>query len=767
MCGIVVVARRPARREPPGRDELLGALEGASSRLTAPIDVDGLAAALAAAAAEVESVDARLRGTPGVRALLADRSLGVAIEHQVELLELALDRIDVELDSRLLAASTEGLSTGELEAVNAALRPREGRGVGGRARPPAHRPGGRRPRRDRARRRRDRGVHVGAGRAVGDRPARGARPGLRRAAPARPRPRPRPRRAERGAACSSERPTTRCSVPAPSRTPDGRARASSTRRRPRSVSSATTPPRSARRSATTRSCTSRSAGPGRRRSCSATRAGRASGSSPRPNAHPLNQRRARRRPTGPYVTAALNGDVDNFADLAALEHLERARRDHHRRQGDPRAGRAPARRRRGGRARRSGRRSLRSRDRSRSRAAAAADARRAAARAARERPGALRRPGRGLLRRRQRAVRPGRGDRAATCGSTARRPPTPSGPTPRRGQIVVLDAARAGDARRHRSASPTTAPTLPVSDDELQRRRDHDARHRPGRLPALPAEGDLRGAGVVPQDAARARSSTGDDGRLVVELGHETLPTALRERLRDGAIRPGPRHRPGDRGRRGPEPRGRARRDAPAVDALVVEAMPATELSGFGLRDDMSDTLVVAISQSGTTTDTNRTVDLVRGPRRDGGRDRQPAQQRPRRQVRRRALHVRRPRRRDERRVDEGLLRPDRGRLPARARARRRSSASPTTDRRTTLLDGAARRCPTRCEQVRRPARRRSAVVAQRARAPPPLLGGRRQRRQPHRRATSCGSSSRSSATSRSPATSPRTRSTSTSRPSR
>jgi glucosamine--fructose-6-phosphate aminotransferase (isomerizing) len=38
----------------------------------------------------------------------------------------------------------------------------------------------------------------------------------------------------------------------------------------------------------------------------------------------------------------------------------------------------------------------------------------------------------------------------------------------------------------------------------------------------------------------------------------------------------------------------------------------ATELSGFNLREDMSDTLVVAVSQSGTTTDTNRTVDLVR-----------------------------------------------------------------------------------------------------------------------------------------------------------
>jgi glucosamine--fructose-6-phosphate aminotransferase (isomerizing) len=43
-----------------------------------------------------------------------------------------------------------------------------------------------------------------------------------------------------------------------------------------------------------------------------------------------------------------------------------------------------------------------------------------------------------------------------------------------------------------------------------------------------------------------------------------------------------------------------------------VETHCATELSGFHLRDDMADTLIVAVSQSGTTTDTNRTVDLVR-----------------------------------------------------------------------------------------------------------------------------------------------------------
>lgn len=45
---------------------------------------------------------------------------------------------------------------------------------------------------------------------------------------------------------------------------------------------------------------------------------------------------------------------------------------------------------------------------------------------------------------------------------------------------------------------------------------------------------------------------------------------------------------------------------------LNVRAALATEISGFGLRDNMKDVLVIAVSQSGTTTDTNRTVDLLR-----------------------------------------------------------------------------------------------------------------------------------------------------------
>jgi len=45
---------------------------------------------------------------------------------------------------------------------------------------------------------------------------------------------------------------------------------------------------------------------------------------------------------------------------------------------------------------------------------------------------------------------------------------------------------------------------------------------------------------------------------------------------------------------------------------IAVHTKKASELSGFCMDDDMSDTLVIAITQSGTTTDTNRAVDMAR-----------------------------------------------------------------------------------------------------------------------------------------------------------
>jgi glucosamine--fructose-6-phosphate aminotransferase (isomerizing) len=100
------------------------------------------------------------------------------------------------------------------------------------------------------------------------------------------------------------------------------------------------------------------------------------------------------------------------------------------------------------------------------------------------------------------------------------------------------------------------------------------------------------------------------DGRPHLSLGDDVIPADVREDLAAGritrviAIGQGTAHVAGQSFV--------AALESMAPDTLRLDASLATELSGFGLRADMRDTLVVAISQSGTTTDTNRTVDLVR-----------------------------------------------------------------------------------------------------------------------------------------------------------
>ena len=382
-------------------------------------------------------------------------------------------------------------------------------------------------------------------------------------------------------------------------------------------------------------------------------------------------------------------------------------------------------------------------------------------RPARERPGALRRPGRRRLHRGQRALRPGRGDRRATSAWTARPRPTPRTPTP----------AGARSSRSTALAAGTLEGIAPVAYDGTAaaghrgrpvHRPDHHPRHRPRRRTPTSCSRRSPRPPVSFRKTLRGKLVE-QDGQLRVDLGPETLPDGPPRRASAGGHQArrwsSARARPPWPARAWPPASPTAAPDSP----VRVEAMLATELSGFGLRSDMADTLVVAISQSGTTTDTNRTVDLVRARGAARDRHRQPPRERPHRQVRRRALHVRRPGRGDERRLHEGLLRADRGRLPAgRRRRRRRPGAASREPDRQALLAGAARpargaggdaraRGPT---SPRRPASSRPVA---------PVLGHRRQRGEPDRGRARSGSSSPSSATSPSPATAPRTRSTSTS----
>jgi glucosamine--fructose-6-phosphate aminotransferase (isomerizing) len=186
-------------------------------------------------------------------------------------------------------------------------------------------------------------------------------------------------------------------------------------------------------------------------------------------------------------------------------------------------------------------------------------------------------------------------------------PADPERASATRGQVVILDAARAGTLAGVRRFAFDGTP-LPVTEGELQHAeittRDIDRGDYPHFL--------LKEISEAPASFRKTlRGKVVErDGRLSVTLGADTLPDALRERLRQGTIRRVVVIGQGTAAIAGQSLATVLARLAD--DELRTQALVATELSGFELRDDMSDTLVIAISQSGTTTDTNRTSDLAR-----------------------------------------------------------------------------------------------------------------------------------------------------------
>ena len=194
-------------------------------------------------------------------------------------------------------------------------------------------------------------------------------------------------------------------------------------------------------------------------------------------------------------------------------------------------------------------------------------------------------------------------------GETMREPGNPAS----QGQIVMLDARVAGerDAIERRSYDGTP---LPVDADEWVRAeittRDVDRGEAPHYL--------LKEITEAPESFSKTLRGklVERDGLFDVRLSPTVLPENLLARLRDRSIRRVVVIGQGTAAIAGQSLAMLLTRLLPLPsdrgDTLTVEALLATELSGFGMRDDMHDTLVVAISQSGTTTDTNRTVDLAR-----------------------------------------------------------------------------------------------------------------------------------------------------------
>jgi glucosamine--fructose-6-phosphate aminotransferase (isomerizing) len=187
-------------------------------------------------------------------------------------------------------------------------------------------------------------------------------------------------------------------------------------------------------------------------------------------------------------------------------------------------------------------------------------------------------------------------------------PGNPENPNASRGQIIELDGDLAGTAEGMlRKAYDGTDLAVAADDVAVAQitTRDIDRGDHPHYL--------MKEIGESPtsfRKTLRGKIVETDAG-LRVSLGPSVIPDEIRELVRNGTIT-----RVLAIGQGTAAVAGQAL--AAGLDALTpngeieVEAILATELSGFWLRPDMSDTLVVAVSQSGTTTDTNRTVDIVR-----------------------------------------------------------------------------------------------------------------------------------------------------------
>ena len=180
-------------------------------------------------------------------------------------------------------------------------------------------------------------------------------------------------------------------------------------------------------------------------------------------------------------------------------------------------------------------------------------------------------------------------------------------PEASRGQIVVLDASLAGSLAGIERLSYDGS-KIAVGASDLQRAevttRDIDR----GDFPHFLLK-EISESPASFRKTLRAKLIE-RDGLLCVDVGSEALPDAIRAQLSAGALRRVLVIGQGTAAVAG-QSLAAALADL-ASSRLVVEALPATELSGFRLSEDMTETLVIAISQSGTTTDTNRTVDLVR-----------------------------------------------------------------------------------------------------------------------------------------------------------
>ncbi|WP_319404907.1 SIS domain-containing protein [uncultured Desulfosarcina sp.] len=186
---------------------------------------------------------------------------------------------------------------------------------------------------------------------------------------------------------------------------------------------------------------------------------------------------------------------------------------------------------------------------------------------------------------------------------------------PTQGQIFILDQHSSGGLAGITAMYYDGTP-IQLSDDDVKHTeitsRDIDRQEHPHYF--------LKEISEAPQSVERTLLNrwkiTGDGRHYVIHLDEHTFPRSLEEAFREDRIR---RVFFVGQGTAGVAAQACADilKSYLADPAIQLRALKASELSGFELNEgdantSMADALVVAISQSGTTTDTNRTVDMVK-----------------------------------------------------------------------------------------------------------------------------------------------------------
>ncbi|MGI8939486.1 MAG: SIS domain-containing protein, partial [Iamia sp.] len=599
MCGIIAVARRPGDRPPPDAEPLLALVEEAAGLVAGAPAAPDLHRALDEAAERLRQADQQLRGTAGVRALLADAALVAGVEAHLEVVGEALAALDDQLESLLVDRPTA-----VQEAVNAALvGVRDGAWAIGR---------------DRLRTARAVAGLAGPG---ADRTTIEAMTSVQLALSALDRLEVRGRDsagltllvrghdldvdgaamaavlAERGADPAFGSGSVRVADGCLSFVYKAAAEIGELGDNTAGLRAAITADELLHRALVAPSAEVVVLGHTRWASV---------GIISQANAHPVNSDEDVATGDAPYVTAALNGDIDNFADLrarAGLSYASEITTD---------AKVIPA---------------LVARTAAGSddptdafrRTVATFDGSVAIGASVSSHPGdlllALRGSGQALyvgLAPDLYLVASEPYGLVEECDTYLRMdgetPADDADPTGSRGQVVALRSEDAGTVEGIRRLSYSGV-ELAVADDELARAevttRDIDRGDHPHFL--------LKEISESPSSFRKTLLGkiVSVDDRLEPRLGPETLPEATRAGLADGTITRVLAIGQGTAAVAG-QALASTLTNLTAGSDVRVDARLATELSGFSLQADMADTLIVAVSQSGTTTDTNRTVDLAR-----------------------------------------------------------------------------------------------------------------------------------------------------------